>query len=112
MRTAIEAAAIATPKAPRPIRPKGDEPDPAVPPSPVAGAPTGIIVEVVPPGDVEGLVVVVDFGCVVVVTGCVVVVPPAAVVVVVPTAVVVVVGVVAEQDGTVIVLPSSVTAPV
>ena len=70
-----------------------------VPPSPVAGAPTGMIVApgatvVVVPGFVTGfLVVVVVVGCVVVV------VPPAAVVVVVA----------AEQVGIVIVLASSVT---
>jgi hypothetical protein len=92
--------------APRPISPNGEKLDPAVPPSPVAGAPTGMIVvpeplDLAAPVDVPGLEVTGFFtgvGCVVVVVGVVVVV-------------VVVVGV-AEHVGTEIVLSSSVTAPV
>lgn len=108
---AIAAALTATPKAPRATSPRGDEPVPAVPPSPVAGAPTGITVGpfavgVVGPPGVE------EPGVVTVVTGIVVVVPEPVVVVV--EVVVVVVGVTASaaQVGTLIVLSSSVTAPV
>src|ERR1035437_6493426 len=102
-------------KAPKPIKPEGEALELAVPPNPVAGAPTGMIdtvvvvtgeVVVVPPA----VVVVVPPAVVVVVPPAVVVVPPA--VVVVPPAVVVVVGGAAEHVEASMVFALSVTPPV
>ena len=85
------------------MRSGGVEPDPAVPPWPVFGAPRGI----------TGVVVVVVGEDVVVVVGVVVVVVGDDVVVVDVVVVdVVVVGATAAQVGTVMVLPSRVIAPV
>lgn len=89
-------AIIARPIALKPRGKSGEEPEPAVPPKPVPGAPTGTTV--------VGVVVVVVARVVVVVTG-------AAVVVVDEGTVVVVVVTAAAHTGTVMLLPSSVTAP-
>jgi hypothetical protein len=88
-------ATIARPIAPKPRGKSGEEPEPAVPPKPVPGAPTGTTV--------VGVVVVVVARVVVVTGGAVVVVDEGTVVVVVVTA--------AAHTGTVMLLPSSVTAP-
>jgi hypothetical protein len=105
MRTAIDTALALIANAMSPMRPAGEKLEPAIPPSPVAGAPTGMIVpeEVPDPGEPLGCATT---GLVVVVVGflCSVVVVVGAVVVVVVTA--------SEQTGTVTVLSSSVTAPV
>ena len=97
---AVAPAKAASSKAPTPRSSGGAEPDPAVPPWPVFGAPFGMMVRTV----------VVVVGAVVVVTGTVVVVVGTVVVVVVD--VVVVVTGVAAHVGTVMVFPSRVTAPV
>ncbi len=56
MRTAIDTALALIAKAMSPMRPAGEKLEPAMPPSPVAGAPTGMIVpeEVPDPGEPLG----------------------------------------------------------
>jgi hypothetical protein len=127
VRIAIDVAPSEMTTAPSPIRPRGEEPEPAAPPSPVAGAPVGMMVVDEPGVDpapvpecfVPVAVVPPDFFVATVVTGALVVVVvvvalPADVVVVVEAlpAVVVVVGASAAQVGTVMTLSFRVTAPV
>lgn len=121
MRNAIDAAPTARASAPSPSSRRGEDPGPAAPPSPVPGAPRGTRVVVVADDDartvvvVEGRVVVEvvgeTVGAVVVGMGEVEVVVEVRVEVVLGV-VVVVVGELAEHVGTVMVLPSRVTAPV
>src|SRR5271163_2534186 len=104
-----------------PMRPSGEKLEPAVPPWPVAGAPTGMIVAPVPVA-AEDFVLAPAFTVTtgfVAFTGCFIggffgaFVPVPATVVVVVVIVVVVVGAVAARHvGTVMVLSSRVTAPV
>jgi len=101
--------------APKPIKPEGEELEPAVPPNPVAGAPTGMIdTDVVVTGTVvveRRVVVVVPGRVVVVMPPAAVVVVPAAVVVVPRAVVVVVVGVTAAHCEALMVFALSVTLP-
>jgi hypothetical protein len=118
---AMETATVDPAMAISPMSPSGEKLEPAVPPWPVVGAPTGIIVPV--PAEDAGFAVAIGFfptgffevtGRVVVgfVGGVVPVVPATVVVVVVVVVAVVVVVGVARHVGTVMVLSSSVTAPV